>query len=249
MARWLRSPAVLMAAYAGISLYAGPWLGTGRAPHRSIVLVLAVVVLAGMVSQGSRAARVVLMFYSAAGVVIVLFGSASSWPAAQPAPRLGGLACYLAQICLLASEPVYQRTRPGWVPGRRPAGGFLPAPRPRAVLASAAAGLVITVLPAAGLRPVACPPGHGPDGRGPCLAQGTGYPVAYRFTGGIAQIHSGTFHWLFAAAPHGVPVLAFAADWALWSLSILLVPYLARLNIHREYRAVAPQPPGEPAGP
>lgn len=238
---WLRRPAVLLAVSAGISVFAGPWLRAGGVPHSHVVQVLAVVVLAVATSCGSRAARVVLISLSVTGVLIMLFDSPASAAEAVPMPRLLLLACYLAQICLLVSTPVYARARPGWSPGRVTAGPLLPGPRLWALAAASAAGGVITALPFASLRPLGCPPGHpATAGRGPCLAQGTGYPVAYRFDGGIVQIHAGSFHWLFAAAPGGVQAAALAADWAMWSLGILHVLYLSWLSIHREDPAPAP---------
>jgi hypothetical protein len=166
-------------------------------------------------------------------------GSFSWWSLEPSAARFGFFVCYLAQICLLISTPMYERTRPGWSPDESAGDRFLPAPRPWMVLASMVAGLVITLLPFANLQPVACPPGHVAARSGPCLAQGAGYPIAYRFKGGILQLHANGVHWLFVQAARGTQALAFAADWAIWSMAVLLPFYLAWLNMRREDSALA----------
>jgi hypothetical protein len=235
-APWFRRPLVLMTAYSGIYLYAGPWFGTGTSPHRNALQFAVVVVLAWLAASGSRAARVLLLAGSAAGVVITLFGSTSSWSTAASAARVGYLACYAVQICLLMSFPMYQRTRPGWSPGQIPPARLLPVPRLRMVLASAAAGALITLLPFWwGLRPFPCPPGHVPAGS--CLAHGTGHPIAYRFNLDILQQNANGFHWLNVPSPQGIQAAAFAADITLWSMTVLLALYLFWMSSHR-------QPPG-----
>lgn len=252
MSRWSRSPAVLMTAYLAIFLYAGPWARTGGAPHRNIVQVLVAVALAVSASRGSRAARALMIAYSAAGLYMTFSGSTSWWSLEPSATRFDLFACYLAQICLLISTPMFQRTRPGWSPGESAASRFLPAPRLWMVMASMVAGLVITLLPFANLRPVACPPGHVAASSGHCLAHGTGYPISYRSDGGVIQIHATGVHWLFVQAHRGTQTPAFAADWGIWSLAVLLPLYLAWLNKQRDNSAHArwqAMPPGEPANP
>lgn len=59
MARSLRSPAVLMAVYVGIFLYAGPWLATGSEPD--VPQVVVAVLLAVLAARGSQAARVLMI--------------------------------------------------------------------------------------------------------------------------------------------------------------------------------------------
>lgn len=255
MARSLRSPAVLMTVYLAVFVYAGPWLATtGNTPHRNVPEIAIGVLLAVLATQGSRAARVLMITYSAAGVFIVLFSSTHWWSTA-PSPRLSALVCVLVQIGLLVSSPMFQRTRPGWSPGQFqpgqfPPAQFLPAPRMWTVLVSGGAGLATTLLPFRNLRALPCPATNvrlAP----PCLADGSGYPVAYHFDGGILTLHAGNAHWLYVLAPRGIEVAAFAADWAMWSLGVLLVLYLAQLDLSRGYcdppqRHVAE--PG-PAGP
>jgi hypothetical protein len=115
-----------------------------------------------------------------------------------------------------------------------------------------AVGVIISLLPFAGLRALACRPGHPAAHWGPCLAPGTGYPIVYRFDGGIIQIHAGNVHWLNVLAPRGTQPIAFAADWAMWSLGVLLALSLAWLDRRREYAisgAWSAAPPPAPASP
>jgi hypothetical protein len=204
--------------------------------------------LAWLACRGSHAARVLMVAYSILGVFILLFGSTSSWGPAAAVDRLGSFAYCLAQVCLLVSSPMYERTRRGRSPGRLPPMPFLPAPRVWTVATSVAAGLIITLLPVANLRALACPPGHS-AAAGPCLAQGTGYPIAYRFDGGITTLHAGNVQWLNVAAPSGLQVIAFAADWAMWTLGVALVLYVVWLGIHRELGYSGPEPVAPSAAP
>jgi hypothetical protein len=231
-----------MTAYVGLFLYAGPWVGPVGSAHRNWVQALGAVCLAYLACQGRRAARVLMIAYSMVGVIVMLIGSTSSWQPDAATIRLGAFACYLAQICLLVSAPMYQRTRPSWSPGRLPSRRFLPAPRVWTVAASVAAGLVITLLPIYNLRALACPAGRSAAQAGPCLAQGSGYPIGYRFDGGIVRLPAGNVQWLDVLAPRGLQVVAFAADWAMWSLSVALVLYLLSLQVRRERGPSGPGP-------
>lgn len=241
---WFRRPAVLMVAYVGLYLVAGPWFGTGGSAHRNAPQFTVVALLAWFAARGSRAARVLLIATSLAGAVIGLFGSTSSWSTGTSVARVGLFACCAAQICLLVSTPMYQRTRPGWPPEQVPSGRFLPVPRLWMAAGSPAAGLLITAMPFWwGMRPFPCPPGQ-PPARS-CLAHGTGYPIAYRFNLDIQNANG--FRWLHVLAPQGIQAVAFAADITLWSLGVLLITYLFRLAATREPAAFQPWPAG-PAG-
>jgi hypothetical protein len=235
--RWLRSPAILMTAYVGLYVYAGPFVTIGSTRgRRSAVEIIIAVVLAVLAVRGSRAARVLMITYSLFGVLAML--SPSTLSSAGVVARLEVFICCVVQVLLLVSTPMYQRTRPGSSQDERWATPFLLAPRIWMVLASVAGGLVITVLPLVGwygLRDSPCWPGHPAAHWGPCMALGYGRPFAYRFRGGIMQFREDSTHWLFVAAPQGIHPAAFAADWAMWSISALLALYLVSLSRRRDF--------------
>jgi hypothetical protein len=251
MARSLRSPAVLMMVYVSVFVFAGPWLTTGPGAHRNLPELLIAVVLAMLAAHGSRAARVLMITYSCVGVFIVIFGSA--YGSLATSSRLAYMAGCMLEIALLASGPMYQRTRPEWAPGQSQLTPWLPAPRIWALLVSVGAGLGITLLHIGNLRPIPCPAHVKVLAHTPCLAAGTGWPVAYHWFSGYSQLYDNgnDVRWLNVAAPSGLQVAAFATDWALWSLGILLVLYLTWLNFSRAYSDLPRQYGAEPspAGP
>lgn len=233
MARIFRSPAVLMTVYVAVFSYSGPWLGSGSNAHRNAAQIGAAVLLAVLATRGSRLARVLMISYGLAGVFAVFFGSAR-WGAAEPfATNFLALGCALAQIGLLVSTPMYLRTRPGWSRGQLQADQLLPWPRLWVVTASTAGGLVMALLPFSdGLRETVCSAGGARPAS--CPAAGYGYPIAYRFATNDL-------------APRGIVTTAFAADFVLWSLLILLVLYLLQLSRSREIPAPRQRHAVEPA--
>lgn len=135
-----RRPDVLMAAYLAVFAYAGPYIHIPavRMAHRSIAELVVAVVLAIFAARGSRAARVLMIAYSAFGCFVMLFGRSQVW--VPVIPRLSNMVCYVFQIALLISTPMYLQSRPEPVPGRsRPP--WLPVPRVWVWLASAGAAV------------------------------------------------------------------------------------------------------------
>jgi hypothetical protein len=236
----LRRPETAMVAYLATFACAGPWLRTGSAVGRLPIELVVAVVLAGLVLSGSRAARVAMIAYSLAGCFLMLFGSTRGW--SPPWPRLENMACYVLQLALLLSTPIYDRTRPD-----RPTGQstdpWLPVPRAWALILSAAGGLGITLLHLGNLRPAPCPAHAALLPHTGCLAAGTGMPFAYNWFGGYVQIPSDDLtHFLNVATPTGIEVPEFAADWAMWAVALLLALYLIGLSGSREYSAYGKQP-------
>ena len=216
--------------------------------HRSIGELVVAVVLAILAARGSRAARVLMIAYSAFGCLLMLFGGSQVW--VPILARLSGMVCYVFQIALLVSTPMYLRSRPDPVPGRSRA-PWLPVPRVWALLVSAGGGLGITLLHLGNLRPIPCPAHVTVVAHTPCLAGGYGEPFAWTWFGGYTQNTAYDMtRWLHVATPSGVQVAPFAADWAMWCLAILLVFYLIGLNQSREYSgppqryAAGPAPAG-----
>jgi hypothetical protein len=233
MSRSLRSPAVLMAAYVALFIWNGPWLGSEIPAHRNGFQIFVAILLAIFAARGSQAARVVMITYSIVGVLGVFFGSADPGPTKPLGAILLALTCMLAQIALLVSSPMYQRTRPGGSSDQAQGHPFLPWPRVWSVLAGAAGGLAMALVPFSdGTRETLCSAGSGRPAS-PCQTAGFGYPIAYRFP------------WN-NLAPRGINWAAFATDWALWGLSILLVIYLVQLNRSREYADLGKPPSAEP---
>jgi hypothetical protein len=222
-----------MAVYVVLFSWNGPWLGSEIPAHRNGFQILVAIVLAIFAVRGSRVARVVMITYSILGVLAVFFGSAHLGPAKPLGAILLALTGMLAQIGLLVSSPMYHRTRPDGYPSADQGDPFLPWPKVWSVLAGAAGGLVMALVPFSdGVRETFCSAGSGRPAS-PCQTAGFGYPIAYRFP------------W-DSLAPRGINWAAFATDWALWGLSILLVIYLVRLNRSREYSEPGAPPAAEP---
>ena len=163
-----------------------------------------------------------MITYSIVGVLAVFFGSAHLGPAKPLGTILLALTCMLAQIGLLVSSPMYQRTRPGESADQAQGDPFLPWPKMWSVLVGAVGGLAMALVPFSdGVRETLCSAGIGRPAS-PCQTAGFGYPIAYRFPRNNL-------------APRGINWAAFATDWALWGVSILLVIYLVQLDRSRDY--------------
>jgi hypothetical protein len=147
MARSLRSPGALMTVYVAVFICGGPWIGSASAAGRNVPQIAIAVLLAVLAARGSRPARVLMITYTVLGAFAVFYGT-TYWGASEPfAASSLTLTCALVQIGLLVSVPMYQRTRPDWSLGAFQSEQFLPWPKLWAVLASAAGGIGLALLP------------------------------------------------------------------------------------------------------
>jgi hypothetical protein len=175
-----------MTVYVALYVYVGPYVAIGGThAARSAFEIIIAVVLAVLAVRGNRVARFLMITCSLIGVLAMMLATSTSSSTGAVASRVEYFLCYLVQVLLLVSTPMYQRTRTASSSDRRPPAPFLPLPRIWMILTSLASGLIINVLPFAGLRDLPCWPGHPAAHWGPCVAVGTGYPFTYRFNSGI----------------------------------------------------------------
>ena len=177
---------LMMMAYVLLSLAVGPdvFSTTGPGPvglQAHVFGALAAAFFAWRVTRGGRISRMLLIM-----VTEVAFLAAAFTIASRFGPLVFGvLVAYAAQLALLFSPAVYQRTRPpGW-PGRV---GWTRVRPPSAVLLfGALAGLVVTLLGLSHLdTPVAGCYGHGGQVSSIlCVTFTDGYPLRW-----LAVYHS-----------------------------------------------------------
>jgi hypothetical protein len=221
-----------MTVYVAAFICGGPWLGSDPA-RRNVPQIAIAVMLAVLAARGRRSARILMTSYSVLGAFAVLYSSTHWGPSEPVADSFLALACALVQIGLLVSTPMYERTRPGWSPRQLQPGSWLPWPNLPVVLVGAAGGLVMALLPFSdGIRETVCREG-GLRSAQACGAAGYGYPIAYRFA----------YNNL---APRGIDLASLATDWALWTVSILLVLYLVQVSKSRENTDAAQRPTVHP---
>jgi len=200
-----RRAGLLMGAYFLISLAAGPVVyaevGSGPpAPAGHVFGAAAAGFLAWRVTRGGRVSRTLLIIAAEIAFLVTASGIASSF-----GPVLFGLlAAYAAQVALLLSPAVYQRTRPpGWA---APPGWARLRPPLVVILLGVLAGLVVTLL---GLSSMSGPP--------PGCDLGDGG----RLTGIVCETvaEGAPLRWL--TAYHDAPVVNWAAmtrDWAQYAV-------------------------------
>ena len=172
------------------------------------------------VSRGSRVSRVELIL-----LTLLSFSAAISVGPTRWSPViLGLLISYAAQLALLISPAVYQRTRPDWQPGQRvPAVWTWIRPPPWLVLSALLAGVIVTLLYLGSMNYVTIP-GSGPAGSAAaqlpnrCFTLAEGYPLR--------------FLTAYRATPR-IDKAALIADWAQWALVSFTILYLLRLPFCR----------------
>ncbi|MBO0817429.1 MAG: hypothetical protein J2P30_20060 [Actinobacteria bacterium] len=225
---WRGTSGQLLALYVILGLAAAGFCALAQVPlpENAQPLVFPVAAfLAWRVSRGGRVSRVILLIVTALSFGGAAFMQARSW-----SPLVFGLlAIYGAQFLLLVSPAVYQRTRPGAVPGQAPAGQRRWRPPLWLPLSALLVGLVVTLLYLGNMGFQAVP-GCGPAGAtmaelpARCITLAEGYPVR------------------FLTAYQSIPEIgttSLTVDWGQWSLVSFTVLYLAWFL---EVRPVPPRP-------
>lgn len=231
MARIWRKPGVLMTAYFALFVIAGVLAGSrlsGSASHQIAVDTgspLVAAFLAWRVTRGGSVARMLIIVWT------TLFMLRLPWSPGMKSGSLvslGLLAICLAQIALLVSAPIYERTRKGWADRAPVSERLWPVPRWWMAAVALAAGLIITLVSLASMdwQPVSCAAGAAPPG--PCVALAQGSPVHF-----LSSVQDGNFSF---------PVInkgAAAEDLAIWTVLSFAACYLIWLPSRR---------PAQPAG-
>jgi hypothetical protein len=220
---WRSTVAQLLALYLILDVIAVMCAAVAHlGPRQSAPWLPVAAFLTWRVSRGGRVARVILIIVSGLSLAGAAHIRSSSWSPSV----LVLLAIYAAQIALLVSPAVYQRTRPATQPDP-PVVASTPVKPPLWMLLSALlAGLVVTLL-YLGSMDMAAIPGCGPAGAtvaqlpAGCFGLARGYPVP------------------FLTAYQSTPVISQSAlvmDWAQWSLVSFSALYLLRLASRRPMR-------------
>lgn len=225
MARiWRDSPGQLLALYLVLGVIALAVSHSSPSAKSQLHWFLLAVFLAWRVSRGGWLSRLVLILVSMTSFAGAAFIGPRQWNLGI----LALLAIYAAQVALLVSPAVYQRTRrnpstdPAPVSMRPPVWMFLSA---------LLTGLVATLISLGNMGSAAIP-GCGPIGAtiaqlpGRCFGLAQGYPVR------------------FLTAYQGTPLIDKAGlldDWAHWSVVSFAVFYLLLL-LHRRHDVPRDQP-------
>jgi hypothetical protein len=218
---WRNSPGQLLALYLILGVVA---LAIAAASHPSLPAqaqpfwFLLAVFLAWRVSRGGRTSRLILILVSMFSFAGAAFIGTPHW-----SPRiLALLAIYAAQVALLVSPAIYQRTRRYPAPDRLKAESMRWTPPLWLPLSALLTGLVVTLVSLASMGWAAIP-GCGPIGAtiahlpNQCFGLAQGYPVR------------------FLTAYQGTPLIyktGLAEDWAHWAIVSFAVFYVLLL-LHR----------------
>jgi hypothetical protein len=231
MARIWRKPGVLMTAYLVLFVIAEAWRGSrssGLAPHQLIPDLgspLIAAFLAWRVTHGGAFSRGLIIVFTITVMQRLLWGADLK---SGGLVSLGLLAICLAQIALLVSTPIYERTRKDWAD--RPPSGARPWPTPPwwIALVAVTAGLFITLLflGSEDFQSVPCLPASPAAAPAQCVTLAQGFPV----------------HFLSASPSdsYAVPVInkgAAAEDMAVWTVLSFAACYLFWLPSRRPAEA------------
>jgi hypothetical protein len=226
MARiWRDSPGQLLTLYLVLGVIALAVSHSSPSAKSQLQWFLLAVFLAWRVSRGGWVSRLILILVS----MTLFAGAAFIGPHQWNPGILALLAIYAAQVALLVSPAVHQRTRRNASPGRAQTVSMRPPLwMPLSALLT---GLVATLLSLAPMGWAAIP-GCGPIGAtitqlpGRCFGLAQGYPVR------------------FLTAYQGTPLIdkaGLADDWAHWSIVSFAVFYLLLL-LHRRHDVPRDQP-------
>ncbi|HUB38875.1 MAG TPA: hypothetical protein VMA72_08490 [Streptosporangiaceae bacterium] len=225
MARiWRDSPGRLLALYLVLGVIALAVSHSSPSAKSQLLWFLLEVFLAWRVWRGGRTSRVVLILVS----MISFGGAAFTGPRLWSFGVLALLAIYAAQVALLVSPAVYQRTRRDASPDWSPAASMRWTPPVWMPLSALLAGLLAILASLASMGWAAIP-GCGPAGAtiaqlpARCFGLAQGYPVR------------------FLTANQGAALIdkaGLAKDWAHWSIVSFAVFYLLLL-LHRRHEATA----------
>ena len=232
---WRSGPHTILLAYFALNLAAAGCAAAVRAPASPLPLLPVAAFLTWRVSRGGRVSRVILILAN----LISAASAAHIGPAGWHPAVLGLLAIYAAQIALLLSPAVYNRTRPASAPRLDATAAAQARPPLWMVPTALLAGLVVTLLylGSMGYAPI---PGCGPGGAtlahlpSSCFTLAEGFPLR------------------FLTAGQAVPVIdqaALLADWAQWSLISFAVLYLLRLQGRQSRKTSLNAPPAALAPP
>jgi hypothetical protein len=208
--RWLRPGAgeillvYLLLATAGLIVSWRP----GAGPRDQLPTFLVTAFLTWRVSRGGRVSRMILIIASGASCAAAIGSVARLWDLAIMAMVVIGA----AQVTLLASPPVYGRTRRPAIPVRAQGWAQLIRRPPAWLLAGGLLAGALVTLACLGTMDWAAIPGCKPAASDACSALARGYPL----------------RWL--TAYQNEPVISWGAllkDFAQWALAGTSVLYLA----------------------
>lgn len=253
MPRIWRTPGAFMIAYLILFGIAGPWPGDSSPATRTTAnsgAFLIAAFLAWRVTRGGWFARGLVICWTAVGIAGLI---ASPGMRSGSLVSLGLLAVYLAQLALLVSTPVYNRTRKNRV-GPAPDGSRLWETPPRWMpVAAAAAGVIFTLLFLGNMSFKFVPGCQGPGYLAPhsaplgsCETVAEGYPVHYLSAMPSLGLDSGnkvTAGNLDVFANPVIAKRAAATDLVIWSVVSFAACYLLWLPSRRPAASAATREP------
>jgi len=216
MARFWHKPGVLMTVYVLLFVAAGAWAATRASASRPADLgsPLIAAFLAWRVARGGSFSRGLIIVFTIGVIQHLLWGTDLK---SGGLVSLGLLAICLAQIALLVSTPIYERTRKNWADRPPSSAQLWPTPPWWVAAAALAGGLIFTLLflGSEDFQSVPCAPATPSAPAAQCTTLAQGFPVHF-----LSASPSGSF-----AAPV-ISKGAAAEDIALWAVLSFAACYL-----------------------